>query len=314
MVSELFKGKGCSSVCANYRDIMLADVSGKNFSKLLRHKLVPAARRYVVQSQYGAGMNAGDTSKAHLYLKSMIDISTLWQSSMSILFLDIVAAFASLLRRIVFDIDLGDEAWLHSLFNAGFSLDEVRIIYQEVCADVWAALETNSVSKALAACMYQYTWASTEGVPNIMHTSTGSSAGTPLADLMYVIAMSKVMYKLRDTLTSDELVSSITIDDQMYGLNEVGYVDDSAIPIFGSAKEIVEKTSKVACIAFSVFFQYSMRLNFSPGKSEALAIWKGPMSKSSKKKCLTLAVVFLCPFRGGPSVSGLLTSTNIWEL
>ena len=36
MVCELFKGKGCSSMCNNYRDILLANVSGKNFTKHLR--------------------------------------------------------------------------------------------------------------------------------------------------------------------------------------------------------------------------------------------------------------------------------------
>ena len=254
MVSELFKGKGCSSMCSNYRDIMLADVSGKNFSKLLRHNLVPAARRYVVLTQYGAGMNAGDTSKAHVYLKSMIDISSLWQNSLAILFLDIVSAFASLLRRIVFDVDLGDEAWFHSLVGAVFTQDEVCIIYHEVCDSLWSALHANTVSLALATCMYQYTWASTEGVPHVMHTSTGSSAGTPLADLMYVIAMSKVMYKLRESLSEEGLVSQIDINEKMHELYEVGYVDDSAIPVFSNASQLVSKTCKTAQIAYSTFF------------------------------------------------------------
>ena len=108
----------------------------------------------------------------------------------------------------------------------------------------------------------QYSWASTEGVPHVMHTSTGSSAGTPLADLMYVIAMSKVMYKLRDSLQEEGLTSHIEIDGQKHSLNEVGYVDDSAIPVFAEASELVDKTSNVAQIVYSVFFQYSMQLNF----------------------------------------------------
>ena len=62
----------------HYRDIMLADMSGENFSKLLRHSLVLAAQRHVVLTQYGAGMNAGDTSKTYVHLTTRIDISTLW--------------------------------------------------------------------------------------------------------------------------------------------------------------------------------------------------------------------------------------------
>ena len=41
--------------------------------------------------------------------------------------------------------------------------------------------------------------ASIEGVPGVIATKSGSGAGTPLADLMYVVAMSKVMFQLRST-------------------------------------------------------------------------------------------------------------------
>ena len=54
-------------MCNNYRDILLANVSGKNFTKHLRYSILPGARKYVVQSQFGGGMNLGDTSKAHVY-------------------------------------------------------------------------------------------------------------------------------------------------------------------------------------------------------------------------------------------------------
>ena len=36
MLCELFKGKGSPSLCSNYRDILLADDSGKAAGRLLR--------------------------------------------------------------------------------------------------------------------------------------------------------------------------------------------------------------------------------------------------------------------------------------
>ena len=41
MLQELFKGKGSSSVCSNFRDVMLACVDGKNVAKYIRNKLLP---------------------------------------------------------------------------------------------------------------------------------------------------------------------------------------------------------------------------------------------------------------------------------
>ena len=116
MVSELFKNKGCSSACGNYRDIMLADVHGKNFLKLLRFNLLPAAKSYVVSTQFGGGMNMGDTSKAHTYVRCMVDLAHSLKISCAIIFLDIVSAFASLLRKNVFCADRGRRS-LASLFE-----------------------------------------------------------------------------------------------------------------------------------------------------------------------------------------------------
>ena len=101
----LFKGKGCSSICKNYRDVLFANISGKNFSKDLRYRIIPGASRYIVDSQFGGGMNSGDTGKAHVYLRCLHDLAMSENSSFAILFLDIVAAFASLMRKIIFDVD-----------------------------------------------------------------------------------------------------------------------------------------------------------------------------------------------------------------
>ena len=78
---------------------MLADVSGKNLSKLLRYRLLPAARKYVVGTQFGAGMNCGDTGIAHVYLRCLVDLAEQRGECVSLLFLDIVAAFASLFEK-----------------------------------------------------------------------------------------------------------------------------------------------------------------------------------------------------------------------
>ncbi len=48
----------------------------------------------------------------------------------ALLFHDVCNAFATLLRRIVFDVDLGDEHWLASLRIAGYSQDDVSSIYE----------------------------------------------------------------------------------------------------------------------------------------------------------------------------------------
>jgi len=160
----------------------------------------------------------------------------------------------------------------------------VKDIYDEVCQSLWQTLEVNSVCIALMTCMYQYTWASSEGLSGVIHTRTGSCAGTPVADLMYVVAISKVIFKLRKRLEADELNSSIEVAGVTCDLLDVGYVDDTAIPIVASCAELVNKTTMIAKTACAVFASFFMQLNFNPGKSEAMATWRGKGAKLERRR------------------------------
>ena len=86
-----------------------------------------------------------------------------------------VSAFATLLRRIVFDIDLGDEAWLASLKDAGFSDAEIECIYDQTKSCKWvdsfssaSPICDNSHSYGLAKQWYINTWVSHEFIPNVL--------------------------------------------------------------------------------------------------------------------------------------------------
>ena len=59
--------------------------------------------------------------------------------------------------------------------------------------------------------MYTNSWVSQEFIPNVLHISSGSSAGTPLADVIYSLCMSRVIVLLRKSLERDNLSSSVKI-------------------------------------------------------------------------------------------------------
>ena len=105
MIHEIFKGKGHHFMCASYRDVLLANDSGKQLSKSIRRKLIPRAKQLVFSSQYGGGFNGGETSFTHLYVRIILDTCRAMNISSAILFLDVVTAFAMMLRRTVFDLD-----------------------------------------------------------------------------------------------------------------------------------------------------------------------------------------------------------------
>ena len=85
----------------------------------------------------------------HLYARLFRDLCRYLGAAGFILFLDVATAFAVMLRRILFDVESGDEAWLHSLHATGFSRDDISIIYNQIrshaaCASASASTPARS--------------------------------------------------------------------------------------------------------------------------------------------------------------------------
>ncbi len=73
VLSDLFKNKGSPALIQSYRDILLMDDDGKGVQRLVRKRLFPLANAICVDSQFGGGLNGGETAIAHLYLRMFVD-------------------------------------------------------------------------------------------------------------------------------------------------------------------------------------------------------------------------------------------------
>lgn len=92
----------------------------------------------LLNTQWGAGLNGGETSVAHLTLRYLIDIAIKNQVSLALLFVDVASApsaFASMIRATVFNQPEGYDLWMNLLRAAGFSDDEIPGVLIE-CAEV----------------------------------------------------------------------------------------------------------------------------------------------------------------------------------
>lgn len=153
-----------------------------------------------------------------------------------------------------------------------------------MCSSVWDANSSNPVAEVLARACYSCTWASTEGISDIMHTTSGSGAGTPLADLIYVVSMSKVLKRFELALVRSGNHSVLPVLGVQHRLGEIGFVDDTLMTVVSEACSLVEKTTDVARLACDTFYAFGMVLNFLPGKSEALPIWRSHGIKKAKRR------------------------------
>ena len=132
LAAALFKGKGSPALVENHRDIMLGNDSGKSFTGHVRRCIMPIVKHMAIGTQFGSGMNGGETAFAHLLIRSAIDVAKFTNSAVSVLFVDMVSAFATMLRRLVFDTTQGDEAWISKLRANGYSENEIKKIFEHL--------------------------------------------------------------------------------------------------------------------------------------------------------------------------------------
>ena len=126
---------------------------------------------------------------------------------------------------------------------------------------------------------------SSDGVPKVIANTEGCGAGMPLADLMYCVAMSRVLVVFRRTLVNDNLQSQyVNHNNEHICLKEVSFHDDVAVPSLAPASEIIEKTAAIAKVAINVFRLFYLSLNWKSNKSEGMVFFWGKGAKIEKNK------------------------------
>jgi len=226
-----------------------------------------------------------------------MDAAMALNMSCAIVFVDVVNAFASLLRRIVFDFDGGDEAWLHQLRATGFSDADITAIYDSIRLYDWrvhfddsatgGSAKSQFMSFRLAEQVYSHSWVSQEYLNHVIRVTSGSSAGYPLADLVYSLAMARVLTCLRSTLANAELQSSIRVGNLDMVARDASYVDDMAQPVLSSAPTLSHKVEQTVIKIFEVYSTFHLGVNFRPGKTECIINLVGMGSRGARVKLLS---------------------------
>ena len=194
--------------------------------------------------------------------------------------MDIVTAFVVLLRCIIFQPCDCDKTWLRKLRATGFDDDDIRLM--DVVSDrSWLDSSVNvddgcHFSFAILRNLYSRTWFSQDFVLGVVHTSLGSMAGTPPADIIYALAFSRVLFKFNEALGNKSLCSRLASHrGPVINLSEVAYCDDAVVPVVAPAVQIVDKCADVVFVACCVFSSFGLSLNFDKNKSNGMVRFVG---------------------------------------
>jgi len=165
-ISALYKGRGTRASIRSYRDITLADGEGKAFQSFLRFAMLGATSLLVGRGQCGAGLNAGATDICSLMINQSFAKARAERRSCGALFADVVSAFASIVRRSVFEgLPDSEEGWRRNLLTAGFDLESIdEIIKCSVTTIQWTEAGLDPHAQALITELYRKSWFTVDGV------------------------------------------------------------------------------------------------------------------------------------------------------
>ena len=299
MLHELYKSKGSVSDLENWRDIWLTAMNAKIQDRITRPQLAAAVQHQATSTQYGSGLNNGDTTTAHLLLAAAQETVTVRNNTPVILALDIAAEFASMRRSFVIPPDLDTAHVAHQLHSLGFTSQETQELLLEMAQD----MSSDGLSNHFQAVMqdaHGYTWYSTEYLEGVTVTHEGTTAGTTHADIIFTRVISKTVRKLHqamqaqdysvrlNTIVASELFAHLPnhYADAATNVHTVSYVDDTTLLAETKADKALDTTRAMCLLARSFFKAFAFDLNAT--KTEALITAKGSGAPSLRRTIAAL--------------------------
>ena len=199
----LFKGKGRVDSPTSYRSIFISDTTCKTFHSCLRTRLLRTWEKAMCTLQFGGRAGYG-TDVAHHYAHAFLSWSRHTTTPAALIFLDLTAAFYSVLRQGLFQHEICDQHLCYAFTSLGIAPEDLHEVINTVTSE--AAVEGVSMHCDLVLKgLFEATHFSMDGVAGITHTSKGTRPGDPIADLLFNMAMRLIQRSVQRKLDEHHL-------------------------------------------------------------------------------------------------------------
>ena len=190
--------------------------------------------------------------------------------STAIVFLDVPNAFHCLLREHVFGTCSAFPPVLADLLTReGLSAAQLESEIQNHASSFEQTVAP--VTARILKDAHTHTWFASPHEAQCYTTARGSRPGSPVADIAYNLLMVSILRELQPLLRAHPQVlaasSALGIEVPV-----IAWVDDVAFPVITETAALLDITvAHVMVQVHQVFAKYGLRLNMSPGKTEALS-------------------------------------------
>ena len=287
-LAMISKPGGSKNEASGYRGILLSAEFGKRLQALSRKELIATINPRKPPLQLGGYQSMEPAFGAH-FARTFVHICSTLRCSSVIIFVDLKAAYHSLIRQFLAGRCQGDHEDLKEVYKCltkeGIDVQAVMKAWDESCI-----LEEMQASKALQSKMQEYnmdTWSNVFGTGCLVKTCRGSRPGSPLADAQFSGLMASIGHQLQEILSRHEGIRTACNMVELEPATII-WADDLALAfpivngddVLAAAGEIMQETQKV-------FKSKGLTINFKKGKSEAVATVCGHKARETRQHILT---------------------------
>lgn len=248
---------------AHFRGIMLLGVLVRRAHALFRDALMDHIQLTSPPGQLG-GFRQQECMYGSMYIRTLMKRAYHAGMPSAVIYVDLRAAFHSLVRELVVGSGLGGprdlEALQRVLAKESFDEDTVTRLVQD------EGLLPMGTLRDLLRELHSFTWATIHG--RGVRTARGSRPGSPLADALFHSLMSPIVRQIEDHVAARP-VQAQARDALQTRAMQIVWADDLAVPLIAGAndqigQEVVETFQHIS----AVFQAHGMTLNMSRGKTE----------------------------------------------
>ena len=303
----LYKNRGCAADTSSYRGILLQNTAAKIFVKSWRTRLVSHFKRAAVSMQCGCTKKRG-VDAAHLVVRLHQHTTAAKRTSSAILFVDIRAAYYSVVKELFYDTTSPDGCTAVSALFGRLNLpptayaDFVEAISE---SNLLRDASVPEVLQQLVLSTLSNSWFLIPGATELCVPKTGTRPGDPLADLLFSFAMSQILFEVYVELDAAGCLQ--LAEDSPCGTT---WADDTCILLAGDAESLDTRTATAFSVVHMALLRHGLTPSYGPGKTAAVMCYRGAdAAKYHKRRFAAADPAIPCLVEHGQSIQLAVTLT-----
>ncbi|CAE7745718.1 unnamed protein product, partial [Symbiodinium sp. CCMP2456] len=308
--------------CSGHRGILVQSCIAKALHRSMRALAVEQWIPHALPMQLG-GRRGCAASFGHFCSRAFLSDTRSSGFSAGILFVDLAAAYYSVMRETVLGSGLGDRSVESIAASLHLTRDDLQLLSSHIAQHpVLLEQQARPLFLELARELHSHTWFVMAGDTAIVRTHRGTRPGGALADIVFNILFGRVLQR-RDQADLAGTSPSIPWDGRYMPFEPCGqaapalstqdvvFADDLASFIVSPlADGMRQAVSNVAAATLNVLPPHGLTANFGPTKTAAVLSVVGKGSRAARRELFSTknGRLPVWPEHAGPVLLDLVTS------